>query len=73
MKKHHIASLATAALLIAGTWAVAQSQAPVAVKPDPRIDRLLEQNDQIMKAQQDILKALTELKTDMTQLRRRSS
>jgi hypothetical protein len=74
MKKHHIALFAAVALLV-GTLVVAQSDAPAQAKPaaDSRIDKLLEQNDQILKNQQEIMKVLEQLKTDMNQLRRRTS
>ena len=41
--------------------------------PDPRIDKLIEQNDKILKNQDDILKDLADLKEGVLQLRRRSS
>jgi hypothetical protein len=40
---------------------------------DPRIDKLIEQNEQILKTQADILQQIQEIKRDLQQLRRRSS
>ena len=66
-------TVAVAALLVAGTFAIAQ--APTQPKPpaDPRIDKLLEQNEKILQNQQDILKQLGDVKESITWLRRRSS
>ena len=74
MKKIAIA-LCIAAALAVGTFVLAQSQAPLQPKmpPDPRIDKLLEQNEKILKSQEDILKQLDEIKAGLAQLRRRSS
>jgi hypothetical protein len=67
-------TVAVAALLVAGTFAIAQAPAqPKPAPPDQRIDRLLEQNDQILKNQQDILKQLGDLKESILILKRRSS
>ena len=62
--------------LIAGSLFVAQAQSPTKPAPpppDPRIDKLVEQNDKILKNQDDILKALADLKEGVLQIRRRSS
>ena len=74
MKKTTIAALAVAAALAAGTFVIAQApNQPKVSLADPRMDKLIQQNEQILKGQADILKALDELKTQMTQLRRRAS
>ncbi len=65
-------TVAVAALLVAGTFAIAQSPATKPA-PDPRIDTLLEQNKQILQNQQDIMKQLNDIKESITWLRRRSS
>ena len=60
--------------LVAGSLFVAQAQSETKpAPPDSRIDKLLEQNDQILKNQADILKQLGEVKEGVLQLRRRSS
>ncbi|MGA2140694.1 MAG: hypothetical protein ABSH14_17720 [Verrucomicrobiia bacterium] len=60
--------------LVAGSLFVAQAQSETKpAPPDTRIDKLLEQNEKILKNQDDILKALTDLKEGVLQLRRRSS
>lgn len=72
MKKMTIA-LCVAALLAAGTFVLAQSQSPAKPPPDPRIDKLIEQNEKILKNQEEILKQLDLLQTQLTQVRRRGS
>lgn len=63
-----------AAALAASTFVLAQAQGRSnAQHADPRIDRLIEQNEQILKTQQEILKSLEALRSDVLQLRRRSS
>lgn len=61
--------------MLAGAWIVfAQSEAkPGGPTADPRIDKLLEQNEQILKNQAEMLKQLEGLKQDLLQLRRRAS
>jgi hypothetical protein len=52
------------------------AQAQTQVKPTPsdsRIDKIIEQNDQILKNQELIMKDLSDLKEGILQLRRRSS
>jgi len=80
MNKKTIVSLCIAAALVAGTFVLAQSADQAKSKPDSRIDQLLEQNKKIQKTQEDVLKnqeaiikALEEVKTGVQQLRRRSS
>jgi len=64
--------VAIAAIAVAGLFYV---QAADEAKPatDPRIDKLIEQNEKILANQDSILKQLAELKQDLLQLRRRSS
>ncbi len=60
--------------LVAGSLFVAQAQSETKpAPPDSRINKLMEQNDQILKNQADILKQLGEIKEGVLQLRRRSS
>jgi hypothetical protein len=74
MKAKLFVTVAVAALLVAGTFALAQAPAPPKpAPPDLRIDKLLDQNAQILKNQAEILKKLDGLKEDVLQLRRRSS
>ena len=76
MNTKYAAIFALAVGLVAGSLFVAQAQTQVQVKPtppDPRIDKLLEQNDQILKSQDQIIKDLSDLKEGILQLRRRSS
>ena len=59
-------------LLVGGLyWASAQTAAPT--ERDPRLDKIIEQNELIIKNQEAIQKTLEELKRDMLQLRRRTS
>lgn len=69
-----VAILALAAALVAGSLFVAQAQNQTKLPPaDTRIDKLLEQNEKILKNQDEILKQLGDLKEGVLQLRRRSS
>jgi hypothetical protein len=79
MKTKFFATIAVAALLVAGTFAVAQAPTPT-TKPDPRIDKVLDQNalilknqEQILKNQEEMIKSLSTIQEGMIQLRRRSS
>ena len=52
------------------------AHAQTEVKPvalDPRVDKLIEQNEKILKNQDEILKQLGEVKEGVLQIRRRSS
>ena len=71
MKPRLFLTVAVAALLVAGTFAIAQ--APTQPKADPRIDKLLEQNEQILKNQGEIMKSLADMKESLLILKRRSS
>ena len=69
-----IAIFALAAGLIAGSLFIAQAQSEnKAAASDPRIDKLIEQNEKILKNQDEILKQLGEVKEGVLQIRRRSS
>lgn len=70
--KKTFAAIGIAALLAVGTLVLAQSQAS---KPagDTSLDKIREQNEQILQKQDDILKKLDELSRDMAQIRRRTS
>ena len=71
-----VAVLAVAAAMVAGTFFLAQAngQTKVATVPvDQRIDKLIEQNEKILRNQDEILKQLAELKEGVLQIRRRSS
>lgn len=74
MNIKNVAIFVLAAGLIAGSLFIAQAQSenkPAAA--DPRIDKLIEQNDKILKTQDEILKQLGEVKEGVLQIRRRSS
>ncbi len=73
MKSNILAAAAVAAALFGAGLFLANAQAPVKPPPDPRIDKLLEQNDRIIKGQEEILKALGDIKEGLLQVRRRSS
>ena len=74
MNTKFVPIVALAVGLVAGSLFVAQAQSETKpVPPDTRIDKLLEQNDQILKNQAEILKQLGDLKEGVLQLRRRSS
>ena len=74
MNAKYVAIFALAAGLIAGSLFVAQAQSEVKPPPpDTRIDKLLEQNEKILKNQDEILKELADIKEGVLQVRRRSS
>jgi len=65
---------AVAAGLIAGSLFVARAQGDNnSPALDPRIDKLIDQNEKILKNQDEILKQLSDVKEGVLQLRRRSS
>lgn len=69
-----VAIFVLAAGLIAGSFFYAQAQSEnKSPAPDPRIDKLIEQNEKILKNQDEILKQLADVKEGVLQLRRRSS
>lgn len=74
MNIKNIAIFVLVAGLIAGSLFIAQAQSEK--KPavsDPRIDKLIEQNERILKNQDEILKQLGEVKEGVLQMRRRTS
>lgn len=74
MNRKFAAIFALAVGLVAGSLFMAQAQTQVKPPPaDPRIDKVIEQNDQILKNQDQIIKDLNDLKEGVLQLRRRSS
>jgi hypothetical protein len=76
MNTKFAAIFALAVGLVAGSLFMAQAQTQPTAKPpppDPRIDKVIEQNDQILKNQDQIIKDLNDLKEGVLQLRRRSS
>jgi hypothetical protein len=73
MNKKSLIALGIAVVLVAGTVVFAQSSKPVAASgADPRLDKVIEQNEQILKNQQEILKKLNEVQTGMSILKRRT-
>jgi hypothetical protein len=72
MKTKLIVSLCVAGILAAAAVAWAQ-QKPTTPGTDSRIDKLVEQNEQILKNQAEILKKLDNIETGIGQLRRRAS
>ena len=66
--------LCLAALFVAGGLYLAHAQtAPAPKDGDPRLDKIITQNEQILKNQDDLKKTLDSLRQDVLQLRRRSS
>jgi hypothetical protein len=71
-----VVTIALAVGVVAGSFFIAQAQdqtKAVLAPPDPRIDKVIEQNDKILKNQDEILKQLADLKEGVLQIRRRSS
>jgi hypothetical protein len=74
MNAKYVAIFTLAAGLLAGSLFIAQAQSDVKpAPPDARIDKLLDQNEKILKNQDDIIKALADIKEGVLQVRRRSS
>ena len=73
MNKNSLIAVGIALALVAGTVVFAQSSKQTTGQAtDPRIDKVIEQNEQILKNQQDILKKLEEIQTGIGILKRRS-
>ena len=74
MNAKYVTIFALAAGLVAGSLFIAQAQTDVKPPvPDTRIDKLLDQNEKILKNQDTIMKELDEIKEGVLQVRRRSS
>ncbi len=76
MNTKWIAALAVVVALTAGALMVAQAQnqpkAAVA-QADVKLDKLIQQNEKILSNQEEILKAISQLREDLLILKRRSS
>lgn len=71
----NIKTLALLTLVVAGGIAIAQQPAaskPGQPPPDPRIDKIIQQNEEIQKQQAEILKQLADIQAQLAVLRRRS-
>jgi uncharacterized protein YycO len=74
MNSKTLIALAIAVALAAGTLVWAQANKPTTgSSTDAQLQKLIEQNEQILQKQDEILKQLGEMKTDLNVLRRRSS
>lgn len=76
MNNKLIVTLALAVGVVAGSFFITQAQGETktaSAAVDPRIDKLIEQNNKILKNQDEILKQLGDLKEGVLQIRRRSS
>jgi hypothetical protein len=73
MNKRSIIAACIAAIIVAGSLAIAAQPAKPAAGSDPRLDKVIEQNEQILKNQAEIMKMLQEVQTGLNALRRRSS
>ena len=74
MKWNRIGGITVAVAVLVGTWVVAQTPAaPGGASPtDPRIGKILEQNEKVLKNQDEILKQLTEIRQELTVLKFRT-
>lgn len=72
MNKKTMAALCIAATLVAGTFVLAQSTGS-STGGDPRLDKIVEQNEKILKNQDEILKQLGVINENVFILKRRSS
>ena len=73
MNRKTLIGLVVVSLIAAGSLYLAEAQTNDTAGKDPRLDKILEQNERIIKGQEEIQKTLGELKQDLLQLRRRSS
>ena len=77
MKWNYMGAVAVAVAVLVGTWVVAQTPTPAPTSApvtslDPRIGKILEQNEKVLRNQEEILKTLAGLKEDLTVLKFRS-
>ena len=75
MRTKTVAITILAASLLAGGFLIAQAQTETksAAASDSRIDKIIEQNEKILKNQEEMLKELADLKEGVLQMRRRTS
>ena len=75
MRTKTVAITILAASLLAGGLLIAQTQTETksAAASDSRIDKIIEQNEKILKNQEEMLKELADLKEGVLQMRRRTS
>jgi hypothetical protein len=74
MNKKSLFVVGIVVALAAGSIALAQSAKSASTQnADPRIDKVIEQNEQILKNQDAILKKLDEVQNGMNILKRRTS
>jgi hypothetical protein len=75
MNTKWIAVLTLAVALIAGAIVVAhaQNQPKTASSQGGQLDKIVQQNEKILSGQQEILKAISQLRDDVLILKRRSS
>jgi hypothetical protein len=70
----YFAILVVAGAFVLGGLYLAQAQTAVkSTEGDARLDKIIEQNELILKNQAEMKKQLEQLSTDLLQLRRRSS
>ncbi len=73
MNKNSLIAVGIAVVLVAGTVVFAQSSKQITGQAtDPRIDKVIEQNEQLLKNQQEIMKKLDEIQTGIGILKRRT-
>jgi hypothetical protein len=72
MNPKTLATFCIAAVLVAGTYVLAQSTGN-STGGDPRLDKILEQNEKILKNQDEILKQLGVINERIFVMYRRSS
>ena len=73
MNRKSFIAIGIAIALAAGTVVLAQSNKPATQSTDSRIDKVIEQNEQILKNQDAIMKKLEELQTGINIVKRRTS
>ena len=74
MNTKWIAVLVVTVALVAGAMVVAHAQnQPKAASQASQLDKIIQQNEKILSNQEDILKAISQLREDLLILKRRSS
>lgn len=74
MKTRNTILIFATTIFLAGSLCIhANEDQPQQPAKDPRIDKVLEQNQQILKNQGEIIQRLDKLEKDLLQIRRRSS
>lgn len=74
MNRTYLVAMIVCGILMTGAFYLANGQRELEQpRPDPRIDTLIEQNQQMLSNQKKIMKSLDDIQEGVLQLRRRTS